>query len=60
MARFLKRLRPELKTILANQDFISFSHLSNKAIQVERAKEEKRGHLKTKFQVLRAQQQDRH
>ncbi len=36
MARFLKGLRPELKTILANQDFLSFSHLSNKAMQVER------------------------
>jgi hypothetical protein len=40
MARFLKGLRPELKTILASQDFLSFSHLSNKAIQVERAREE--------------------
>jgi hypothetical protein len=40
MARFLKGLRPELKTILASQDFLNFSHLSNKAIQVERAKEE--------------------
>jgi hypothetical protein len=39
MARFLKGLRPELKTILASQDFLSFSHLSNKAIQVERARE---------------------
>jgi hypothetical protein len=38
MARFLKGLRPELKTILASQDFLSFSHLSNKAIQVERAR----------------------
>jgi hypothetical protein len=37
MARFLKGLRPELKTILASQDFLSFLHLSNKAIQVERA-----------------------
>jgi hypothetical protein len=55
MARFLKGLRPELKTILASQDFLSFSHLSNKAIQVERAKEEEKGHLKRKFQVLRAQ-----
>jgi hypothetical protein len=36
MARFLKGLRPELKTILASQDFLSFSHLSNKAMQVER------------------------
>jgi hypothetical protein len=27
---------------------------------VERAKEEEKGHLKRKFQVLRAQQQDRH
>jgi hypothetical protein len=60
MARFLKGLRPELKTILASQDFLSFSHLSNKAIQVERAREEEKGHLKRKFQVLRAQQQDRH
>jgi hypothetical protein len=60
MARFLKGLRPELKTILASQDFLSFSHLSNKAMQVERAKEEEKGHLKRKFQVLRAQQQDRH
>jgi hypothetical protein len=49
MARFLKGLRPELKTILASQDFLSFSHLSNKAIQVERAKEEEKGHLKRKF-----------
>jgi hypothetical protein len=60
MARFLKGLRPEVKTILASQDFLSFSHLSNKAIQVERAREEEKGHLKWKFQVLRAQQQDRH
>jgi hypothetical protein len=60
MARFLKGLRPELKTILASQDFLSFSHLSNKAIQVERAKEEEKGHLKRKFHVLQAQQQDRH
>jgi hypothetical protein len=60
MACFLKGLRPELKTILASQDFLSFSHLSNKAIQVERAREEEKGHLKRKFQVLRAQQQDRH
>jgi oligoendopeptidase F len=60
MACFLKGLRPELKTILASQDFLSFLHLSNKAIQVERAKEEEKGHLKRKFQVLRAQQQDRH
>jgi hypothetical protein len=60
MARFLKGLRPELKTILASQDFLNFSHLSNKAIQVERAKEEEKGHLKRKFQVLRAQQQERH
>jgi hypothetical protein len=42
MARFLKGLRPELKTILASQDFLSFSHLSNKAMQVERAKEEEK------------------
>jgi hypothetical protein len=60
MARFLKGLRPELKTILASQDFHSFSHLSNKAIQVERAREEERGHLKRKFQFLRSQQQERH
>jgi hypothetical protein len=60
MACFLKGLRPELKAILASQDFLNFSHLSNKAIQVERAKEEEKGHLKRKFQVLRAQQQDRH
>jgi hypothetical protein len=60
MARFLKGLRPELKTILASQDFLSFSHLSNKAMQVERAKEKEKGHLKRKFQVLWAQQQDRH
>jgi hypothetical protein len=60
MARFLKGLRPELKTILASQNFLNFSHLSNKAMQVERAKEEEKGHLKRKFLVLRAQQQDRH
>jgi hypothetical protein len=60
MARFLRGLRPELKTILASQDFHSFSHLSNKAIQVERAKEEEKGHHKRKVQVLRAQQQERH
>jgi hypothetical protein len=60
MACFLKGLRPELKTILASQDFLNFSHLSNKAIQVERAREEEKGHLKRKFQVLRAQQRDRH
>jgi hypothetical protein len=60
MAHFLKGLRPELKTILASQDFLSFSHLSNKAIQVERAREEEKGHLKRKFQVLRAQQQEWH
>jgi hypothetical protein len=60
MARFLKGLRPELKTILASLDFLSFSHLLNKAIQVESAREEEKGHLKRKFQVLRAQQQDRH
>jgi hypothetical protein len=58
--RFLKGLRAELKTILASQDFLIFSHLSNKAIQVERAREEEKGHLKRKFQVLRAQQQDWH
>jgi hypothetical protein len=45
---------------MASQDFLSFSHLSNKAMQVERAREEEKGHLKRKFQVLRAQQQDRH
>jgi hypothetical protein len=60
MVRFLKGLRRKLKTILASQDFLSFSHLSKKAIQVERAREEERGHLKRKFQVLRAQQQDKH
>jgi hypothetical protein len=60
MARFLKGLRLELKTILASQDFLSFSHLSNKAIQVERAREEEKSHLKRRFQVLRAKQQDRH
>jgi phosphoenolpyruvate carboxylase len=60
MARFLKGLRPELKTILASQDFLGFSHLSNKAIQVERAREEEKCHLKRKFQILQAQQQDRH
>jgi hypothetical protein len=60
MARLLKELRPELKTILISQDFLNFSQLSNKAIQVERAREEEKGHLKRKFQVLRAQQQDRH
>jgi hypothetical protein len=32
MACFLKGLRQELKTILASQDFLSFSHLSNKDI----------------------------
>jgi hypothetical protein len=52
MARFLKELRPELNTILASQDFLSFSHLSNKAIQVERCQEEETGHLKRKFQIL--------
>jgi phosphoenolpyruvate carboxylase len=54
LARFLKGLRPELKTILASQNFLSFSHLSNTAIQVERAREEEKGHLKKKFQVLQA------
>jgi hypothetical protein len=39
MAHFLKGPRPELKTILVSQDFLSFLHLSNKAIQVERARE---------------------
>jgi hypothetical protein len=34
--------------------------VSTEAIQVERAREEEKGHLKRKFQVLRAQQQDRH
>jgi hypothetical protein len=52
MARFLKGLRLELKTILASQDFLSFSHLSNKAMQVERAKKEEKSYLKRKFQVL--------
>jgi hypothetical protein len=56
MARFLKGLRPKLKTILASQDFLGFSHLSNKAIQVERAREEEKGHLMRNFQILRAQQ----
>jgi hypothetical protein len=60
MARFLKGLRPELKTILDIYDSSASRHLSNKAIQVERAREEEKGHLKRKFQVLRAQQQDRH
>jgi hypothetical protein len=60
MVHFLKGLRPELKTILASQDFLSFSHISNKAIQVERKREMEKGHLKRKFQVLQAQQQDRH
>jgi hypothetical protein len=55
MAHFLKGLRLELKTILVSQDFLSFSHLWNKAIQVERAREEEKDHLKRKFQVLRAQ-----
>jgi hypothetical protein len=32
MAHFLKGLKPELKTILASQDFFSSLHLSNKAI----------------------------
>jgi hypothetical protein len=54
LARFLKGLRLELKTILASQDFLSFSHLSNKAIQMERAREEERGHLKRKFQILQS------
>jgi hypothetical protein len=39
-------------TEFASQDFLSFSHLSNKAIQVERAREEEKGHFKRKFQVL--------
>jgi hypothetical protein len=42
MAHFLKGLRSELKTILACQDFLIFSHLSNKAIQVERARDKKK------------------
>jgi hypothetical protein len=46
MARFLKGLRPELKTILVSQDFLNFSHLSNKAIQVEREKRKKKGTLR--------------
>jgi hypothetical protein len=49
MARFLKGLRPELKNILASQDFLNFSHLSNKAIQVERAKEEEKGTSRGNF-----------
>jgi hypothetical protein len=49
MARFLKGLSPELKTILASQDFLSFSHLSNKAMQVERAKEEKKAISRENF-----------
>jgi hypothetical protein len=32
MAHFSKGLKPELKTVLVSQDFLSFSHLSNKAI----------------------------
>jgi hypothetical protein len=60
MVHFLKGLRLELKTILASQDFLNFSHLSNKAIQVERAQEEEKGHLKRNFQVLRAQQKYSH
>jgi hypothetical protein len=36
MVCFVRGLRPELKTILSSQDFHSFSHLTNKAIQVER------------------------
>jgi hypothetical protein len=46
MAHYLKGLRPELKTILASQYFLN---------QVERAKEEEKGHLKRKLQVFRAQ-----
>jgi hypothetical protein len=42
MAHFLKGLRPKLKTILASQDFLSFSYLSNKAIQVLRAQQQDR------------------
>jgi hypothetical protein len=49
MARFLKGMRPELKNILASQDFLSFSHLSNKAIQVERAREEEKVTLRGSF-----------
>jgi hypothetical protein len=45
MARFLKGLRPKLKTILVSQDFFSFSHLSNKGIQVEREREEEKGQV---------------
>jgi hypothetical protein len=54
MAHFLNGLWLVLNTILASQDFHGFSHLSNKAIQVERAREEERGHLKSKFQILRS------
>jgi hypothetical protein len=43
-----------------NTEAKKMAHFSNKAIQVERAREEEKGHLKRKFQVLRAQQQDRH
>jgi hypothetical protein len=50
MVRFLRGLRPNLKTNLASQDFHNFYHLSNKAIQVERARENEIGHLERKFQ----------
>ena len=52
MGCFLKGLRLDIKTILARQDFHNFSHLSKKVIQVERAREEERGRLKRKFQIL--------
>jgi hypothetical protein len=34
MANFIRGLRRELKNILSSQDFHSFSHLTNIAIQV--------------------------
>jgi hypothetical protein len=37
MAHFLRVLMPNLKTILASQDFHNFSHLLNNAIQVEKS-----------------------
>ena len=52
MGCFLKGLRLDLKTILARQDFHNFSHPLYKAMQVESAREEERGHLKRKFQIL--------
>jgi hypothetical protein len=42
MAHFLKELRPELKTILASQDFLRFSHLSNKAYKWKGLEKKKR------------------